>query len=263
MSIYDYYGIIIFSFIYVCLIAMYVGFRIKNKKGNVTLKERHIVPLITAKVEDTPIDMVGDAESALSYADDEEMIIDRRFTFKLGVFLGGGIVISFIGIMFEEANFAGVYMAILPLSCGLLALYFFMSNPTDVFVFNRKTGMLTYPNGFMRKRTVPFQEATFIRGQVSSGMEYIGIMHKNGTTWTSISGGFKDMEEFWSFLVWYMDRNRPLPPGSAFNSYRQQDFKRRQEEGFPSPLFPSEILMEDVDGNRTRYPKSKRKYGLI
>ncbi len=38
-----------------------------------------------------------------------------------------------------------------------------------------------------------------------------------------------------------MDKNRPLPPGSAFDSYRQMDYERRKAAGFPYPLFPSEI----------------------
>ena len=46
---------------------------------------------------------------------------------------------------------------------------------------------------------------------------------------------------YWSFYVWYMDKNRPLPPGTALDPYRQKDFERRKAEGFPSPLFESKI----------------------
>ncbi|WP_062060193.1 hypothetical protein [Aquimarina longa] len=45
----------------------------------------------------------------------------------------------------------------------------------------------------------------------------------------------------WSFYVWYMDKNRPLPPGSAFDEFREADYKRRKAEGFPPPLFKSLI----------------------
>ncbi|WFO14845.1 hypothetical protein M601_013075 [Cellulophaga baltica 4] len=48
-------------------------------------------------------------------------------------------------------------------------------------------------------------------------------------------------EDYWNFLVWYMDKNRPLPPGAAFDEYRKQDFERRKAEGFPKPLYPSNI----------------------
>lgn len=36
-----------------------------------------------------------------------------------------------------------------------------------------------------------------------------------------------------------MDKNRPLPPGTAFDDYRLQGFERRKAEGFPPPLYPS------------------------
>jgi short subunit dehydrogenase-like uncharacterized protein len=36
-----------------------------------------------------------------------------------------------------------------------------------------------------------------------------------------------------------MDKNRPLPLGSAFDPYRQQDFERRKAEGFPPPNYAS------------------------
>ncbi|WP_199271504.1 hypothetical protein [Cellulophaga sp. L1A9] len=38
-----------------------------------------------------------------------------------------------------------------------------------------------------------------------------------------------------------MDKNRPLPPGDAFDEYRLQDFERRKAEGFPRPGYPSTI----------------------
>jgi len=46
------------------------------------------------------------------------------------------------------------------------------------------------------------------------------------------------LEEFWDFVVWYMDKNRPLPPGTAFDPYREADFQRRKAEGFPKPISP-------------------------
>ena len=36
-------------------------------------------------------------------------------------------------------------------------------------------------------------------------------------------------------------KNRPLPPGEAFDPYRKKDFQRRKAEGFPPPLYPSYI----------------------
>jgi len=42
----------------------------------------------------------------------------------------------------------------------------------------------------------------------------------------------------WSFYVWYMDKNRPLPPGTALDPYRERDEERRKREGCPLPLYP-------------------------
>ena len=38
-----------------------------------------------------------------------------------------------------------------------------------------------------------------------------------------------------------MDKNRPLPPGTAFDPYREADFQRRKAERFPKPLYKSYI----------------------
>jgi len=48
-----------------------------------------------------------------------------------------------------------------------------------------------------------------------------------------------------SFLTWYMDKNRPLPLGRAFDPYRKRDYERRKAEGFPEPLYPSHIVTEE------------------
>ncbi|MBL3659101.1 hypothetical protein [Fulvivirga sediminis] len=52
---------------------------------------------------------------------------------------------------------------------------------------------------------------------------------------SSIGNCYEDL----SFYLWYMDKNRPLPPGEAFDAYRERDYERRKAEGFPPPLFPS------------------------
>ena len=54
-----------------------------------------------------------------------------------------------------------------------------------------------------------------------------------------------------SFLLWYMDRNRPLPPGKRLDPYRTKDYLRRKAEGFPAPLrkaairIPAESVPEE------------------
>jgi hypothetical protein len=45
----------------------------------------------------------------------------------------------------------------------------------------------------------------------------------------------------WSFYTWYMDNNRPLPPGSAFDHCREREFEQRKAKGFPLPEFFSYV----------------------
>lgn len=53
--------------------------------------------------------------------------------------------------------------------------------------------------------------------------------------------------ELWSFFVWYMDHNRPLPPGKIFDPYRYKDYLRRKKKHFPAPLYRSKISMKKLD----------------
>lgn len=69
----------------------------------------------------------------------------------------------------------------------------------------------------------------------------------------TIFGG--DCYEDMSFITWYMDKNRPLPPGDAFDPYRQQDFERRKAERFPKPLYPSKISTPEA----TKEQQAERK----
>ena len=64
-------------------------------------------------------------------------------------------------------------------------------------------------------------------------------MHKNRKKGGHLS--HSDIYAFWDFVVWYMDKNRPLPTGTAFDPYREADFQRRKAEGFPKPLYKSYI----------------------
>ncbi|WP_314286608.1 hypothetical protein [Capnocytophaga sputigena] len=79
----------------------------------------------------------------------------------------------------------------------------------------------------------------------SGGRASLVFYHYNGITGTSISAGDYIPIRNWSFIVWYMDKNRPLPPGEAFDPYREKDFHRRKAEGFLPPLYKSNIPTGD------------------
>lgn len=58
-----------------------------------------------------------------------------------------------------------------------------------------------------------------------------------------------------SFFLWYMDRNRPLPPGKRLDPYRVKDFLRREAEGFPAPLRHATIK---IPGRKTVPPALRK-----
>ena len=59
------------------------------------------------------------------------------------------------------------------------------------------------------------------------------------TTWEGSGNSKSDTARTWSFYIWYLDKNRPLPPGDLLDPFRKEDFQRRKAEGFPPPLFCS------------------------
>ena len=131
---------------------------------------------------------------------------------------------------------------------GVFWLFSFLK-PTKRLLLDRVTGKMSYPSyGFAKHITITFTRAT-VYSNISAGPDGM-IM---GTTLqarnpyqSDISRGTYDLapadpEEWWSYFVWYMDKNRPLPPGKDFDPYREKDFERRKAEGFRKPLYPSNI----------------------
>lgn len=111
-----------------------------------------------------------------------------------------------------------------------------------LLVLDRLNGMVTYP-GFLFSKpcSVPFDELLASVASFANAGASLVFYHYNGITGTSIFAGKCKISGNWSFIVWYMDKNRPLPPGEAFDPYRKKDFQRRKSEGFPPPLYPSYI----------------------
>ena len=111
-----------------------------------------------------------------------------------------------------------------------------------LLVLDRLNGMVTYP-GFLFSKpcSVPFDELLASVASFANAGASLVFYHYNGITGTSIFAGKCKISGNWSFIVWYMDKNRPLPPGEAFDPYRKKDFQRRKAEGFPPPLDPSYI----------------------
>ena len=110
------------------------------------------------------------------------------------------------------------------------------------------TGEITYPDSFFGKplhgKFKDIKAIISVSGHVDgvSHREYLKFVNtfRPRLLDTLKTVSYSDPYEFWSFMVWYIDKNRPLPPGTAFDPYREKDFLRRQAE-FPKPLYPSNI----------------------
>ena len=116
--------------------------------------------------------------------------------------------------------------------------------PYKELILNREEGTISMPRAFKKENVViSFEEGDgivkFTAGGGAAPDVYLVFFIKNRKKGGHLS--HSDIYAFWEFVVWYMDKNRPLPPGTAFDPYREADFQRRKAEGFPKPLYKSYI----------------------
>ena len=179
------------------------------------------------------------------YGDDEYMSIatgDKSATMWTGGIMLAGLMATFPMdeewtvmpiIIFSICSFGFLFNAI---------LYFTM--PKKEKVYDRKQGRITFSDWFWKKNiTMPFKNTEFSYSTGSAegvGAFMLQIIRPTNYSFVSASLG-RDCYESMSVITWYMDRNRPLPPGTAFDHFRQKDFERRKAEGFPPPLYPSQV----------------------
>ncbi len=128
--------------------------------------------------------------------------------------------------------------------------------PEQTFVtFDRLNSLLTMPTSDEQSYfTIPFSH--LIAGEAVTGTKhtYGGkfLAFINDTKpvmfrpwrpddYISLNYAATTPKEIWSYYVWYMDKNRPLPECEAFDEFREKDFERRKLAGFPPPLFKSRV----------------------
>ena len=114
-----------------------------------------------------------------------------------------------------------------------------------IVVLDRSKGLFAYPDYGINKRIVTrFEDLVLFI--VNVGKTAAPYLKAPQTKFTNFTLTAIDVLDDLSFFVWYMDKNRPLPPGDAFDEYRELDFQRRKAEGFPSPLYPSFVPTPEV-----------------
>ncbi|MCD9615081.1 hypothetical protein LVK10_14440, partial [Tenacibaculum maritimum] len=115
---------------------------------------------------------------------------------------------------------------------------------------DRMNGIITVTRAFRSSVAIPFSSGYGLKGysNTSPGVISAQLNFVSSKKKPRVGGiiAHNLVEENWSFMVWYMDKNRPLPPGSAFDAYREQDYQRRKAAGFPKPLYPSKIATPEA-----------------
>ena len=174
------------------------------------------------------------------------LMSSAKFCFFLGLGINFVFTLVSLGKNIEDI-LIDLCLGLSPfLSISLIFLIMHYMAPIKEIILDRLHGKITYPRLFGNKehRTIQFDSLHVYAAMTTSGdMAVTGKKirikdRKYSYTW-DLDSSYP--EEYWSFMVWYMDKNRPLPPGTAFDEYRQQDFERRKAEGFPKPLYPSNI----------------------
>ncbi|MCR1026411.1 hypothetical protein [Cellulophaga baltica] len=145
-------------------------------------------------------------------------------------------------------------------------------NPVQEIVLDRLNGTITYPKRFFYKtpHTVLFSEVQFFEkldrfestDSDRDRSQFLYLKHpsnkkKLNLATINIYDRKNDpfgsrLNEVMSFYIWYMDKNRPLPPGTAFDPYRKNDFDRRRDEGFLAPLYPSSIKTSEANSYQAK-----------
>lgn len=130
--------------------------------------------------------------------------------------------------------------------------------PDKKLILDRLNGLITLPRPyFLRPETISIQQLQaykvlkgapgdygggdiyvdlYLTGKYSNYKLKINTQYTDSHVTQSQSVDSSECESYWRFIVWYMDKNRPLPKGTAFDNYRDKDFKRIKTEGTPPPL---------------------------
>ncbi|MFL0169483.1 hypothetical protein [Tenacibaculum maritimum] len=133
---------------------------------------------------------------------------------------------------------------------GVLTIIYGFVAPIKYQIYDRMNGIITVTRVFRSSVAIPFSSGYGLKGysNTSPGVISAQLNFVSSKKKPRVGGIIAHhlVEESWSFMVWYMDKNRPLPPGSAFGTYREQDYQRRKAAGFPKPLYPSKIATPEA-----------------
>ena len=172
-------------------------------------------------------------------------ISTKSAIFWIGIlFIITNVLALFLGIFNGRTIEFGKYLWFF-LGSSLFILYSY-KGPEQKVVFDRLNGIVSFPNSFFPWHTItlPYKDMLVTISAKYKRGPALSFIHPNG--WTSTNIVSYECLEIWWLIVWYMDKNRPLPYGTAFDAYREKDFKRRKKEKFPYPLANSLVSTQEA-----------------
>lgn len=206
----------------------------------------------------TPIDIERLKANGILYADDH--YVSKRIT-RIGsmiqeiwVFYLPSMVGAFLGsfcLNRMDITYAFIFSGVLVFMISVFI--YLITIPKKEYILNRIDGTITFPGSLWSDNyTMPFNQMLFVN------KEKKWFLIRPVSFFSKFKIGFDDSDiKGISFIFWYMDRNRPLPPGTAFDPYRQKDFERRRSEGFSLPIYPSRFATPELSLEHLR---EKNKY---
>lgn len=194
------------------------------------------------------------------FIDDNFFVMDFSSSKKEYLYWGGGFALTYLLLIVyfafrmnwnfsDELLYLSLSFAAILLLPSIWSFSLAFSLPKEKkMIFDRMRGLVQLPGAFWDEpQLVRFDEMHVnkaIRSR-AGGVELVIARFRNWyDNWAGplyITFPYGTLFQSWSFFVWYMDKNRPLPPSEALDPYRQRDYERRKKEGFPPPLFPSNI----------------------
>ncbi|CAA0217579.1 Probable transmembrane hypothetical protein [Tenacibaculum maritimum] len=208
-------------------------------KKNITVKPREI----TREDIESSNDFTEEA-SDLYYR--EKITARGWMSWIIGIIL---VLMSLIGLVSDDVVVVMGMLMSFGLSGVLTIIYGFVA-PIKYQIYDRMNGIITVTRVFRSSVAIPFSSGYGLKGysNTSPGVISAQLNFVSSNKKPRVGGiiAHNLVEESWSFMVWYMDKNRPLPPGSAFDAYREQDYQRRKAAGFPKPLYPSKIATPEA-----------------
>ena len=183
-------------------------------------------------------------ENRITRADDQFYIEDKSlYTGKMYMYIGLFFLVLtfFLSFTIDADEIPGVFFRVIFFLIGILLIVYQYTHPPKKIILDRLNGIITFPGVFYGKPiTMPFDKVLPVSkfNGIGAG-ESLGFCHHKILA-TDIDLDYTPKSS-WSFIVWYMDKNRSLPPGKLFDPYRKRDYERRKAEGFPEPLYESWI----------------------